>query len=68
MYTALFIILIINFFMLFLLFLVIALFAWDFYKFNKNDRERAKMDYTRPRICIYCDNRINEDIVEDEDN
>jgi hypothetical protein len=30
--------------------------------------ERAKMEYARPRICSYCDNRIDEDVVEDNED
>ena len=58
---------ILNCLILFLFFVAMSFIAYDFYIFNKNDEERARANANRPRICAYCDNRIDEDVVEDDD-
>lgn len=60
-------VLIINCLILFLLFCVTTFMVYNFYQYNKKDIEYMRARIARP-ICAYCDNRIEEDTVEDEDD
>ena len=62
MHLLLLIALIINSIIIFLILCVSALVAWDFYKFNKNDEERMRLDAATRKVCCICEAEINEDL------